>query len=373
MKKFLSATLASIPLLFPFAGCAEADAGSRIPEDICGAKIVFLGESSHGSGSSIEVKAEIAERLLRSCGFNQVAFESQTYDFPSLIPPSIQSKELRNAVGGLWSTASESDSLFERLTSLANERKVRLVGIDGQLGSSSSMYAKAQLARDLTLGMPSSRIRFCSQALNRLTNWTFTEDDPKDIEFDQELRACAKEAHAVSDRRNDQHQKHLARNLSEYLDFSSGDYLNDRDRLLAENLREYSESDRRTIVWTANVHAAKRMFSGRRPLASYFSGDSGVKSIVVTAGSGEFCMYPCKTPSSVITSSPNSLESMVLDQSRENQLIDLRREFSGSIIPSKILGYSKETTAEWSSLFDYVVVLRREHAATHVRAPEPEN
>lgn len=88
----------------------------RLVRDVCTKEVVMLGEDSgHGGGRTLEVKTEVLRRLVATCGFGAVVFESQLYDFldheRAVVAGESTREQLANAIGGLWSYAIQSDGL----------------------------------------------------------------------------------------------------------------------------------------------------------------------------------------------------------------------------------------------------------------------
>lgn len=345
----------------------------NFPDAMCKARIVFLGEASHGGGEAILEKAKLAHHLIDHCGFNKVAFESQMYDFQALSPGAIRINDLRNAVGGTWSTYEETDEFFEFLVERANAMQVSLVGIDGQLGSSTSKYTQKYLGHDLTKNLPVDRARYCSALVARLTNWTFDGKDPYDDLYTDNLKSCLADARATA--HNDPKMVRLTDNFVQFLSFSKNNSRDDRDRLMADNLTiETSQPEVKTIVWTANIHASRASVGGFKPLAAYFSQMPGVVSLGVTADAGTYCQPPsCNGKQKPLAqSSPDSLEAAVLKSGNENKILGRSLLSTFGTIPSKLFGYDSATERSWSEHFDYVIVLPAERPARHVRPAKPQ-
>lgn len=352
---------------------------SNIPSDLCKANVVFLGEdASHGGGQVIMKKAEVARSLIDQCGFNQVAFESQVYDFLAMQDRKITLADLQNAVGGIWSTAAETDDFFRYLVQKSNTGKVKLVGIDGQLGSAMSSYTKQAFAEDLTHKLPDDRAKECSTLINRLTNWRFDKSNPYDEQYTKALKSCLEDAVASFAGSKESKSMRLAENFVRFLEFSRNNYFNDRDRLMADNLKIESRSSEvlspKTIVWTANSHASYAMNEKRQPLASYFTGESGVISIGITAVKGQFAV---KKPEGIkeqelAVSSPNSLELKALAANKINTFVGHSFLSDLGKVPSKLMSYQREVTRDWTRYFHYVIVLPKEQSPHYIRQAKPQ-
>lgn len=371
MTRLLASLLASLWLASPGNTLAKnATPDINVPDAICKAKIVFLGEASHGGGEAILEKAKLARHLIDDCGFNKVAFESQMYDFQALRPSTVSIDDLRNAVGGIWSTYEETDEFFEFLVKRANAMQVSLVGIDGQLGSSTSRYAQEYLGHDLTKNLPLERAEYCSTLIARLTNWSFDDTNPYDDRYADNLQSCLADARATA--HGD--KTRLADNFIRFLSFSKENYRDDRDRLMADNLKiETAPSGGKTIVWTSNIHASRASVGGFTPLAAYFNQMPRTVSLGVTAAGGTYCPPPrCNAPEKPLTqSSPASLEAVVLKDGNDNEILGRSLLSTLGAVPSKLFGYDSETKRSWSQHFDYVIVLPAERPARHVRPAKP--
>ena len=373
MTRLLASILTVLWLASPSIALARyATPRLNVPDAICEAKIVFLGEASHGGGEAILEKARLARQLIDSCGFNKVAFESQMYDFQAFKHSKLSIDDLRNAVGGIWSIYEETDDFFEFLVKRANAKQVSLVGIDGQLGSSTSRYAQGYLGHDLAKNLPLQRATYCSTMIGRLTNWSFDETNPYDDRFTDNLRDCLVDSRAAA--HGDQSATRLADNFIRFLSFSKDNYRNDRDHLMADNLRiETAPSTAKTIVWTANIHASRASVGEFTPLAAHFNQIPRTVSLGVTAAEGTYCPPPsCNAPEmALFRSSSDSLEAILLKGGNGSEIVSRPLLSTLGVAPSKLFGYDSETVRNWSQHFDYVIVLPAERPARHVRPARP--
>lgn len=373
MTRLLAFLLATLWLASPGDTLAKNAAPELdIPDAICKAKIVFLGEASHGGGEAILKKAELARRLIDNCEFNKVAFESQMYDFQAFKQGTISVDDLRNAVGGIWSTYEETDKFFEFLAKRANAMQISLVGIDGQLGSSTSRYAQQSLGQEITKNLPLQRATYCSILIARLTNWSFDATNPYDDRYTDNLHSCLSDVSATTD--GDKNNTRLVDNFIRFLSFSKENYRNDRDRLMADNLKiENAPPKVKTIVWTANIHASRASVDGFTPVAAYFTQMPRTVSLAITAAEGTYCPPPsCNAPEKLLSrSSPDSLEAVLLKGGNGNEILSRPLLSNLGAIPSKLFGYERETKRSWSQHFDYVIVLPTERPARHVRPAKP--
>lgn len=228
------------------------------------------------------------------------------------------------------------------------------------------------MGHDLTKNLPLHRATYCSTLIDRLTNWSFNEASPNDDRYTSNLRGCLADARAAA--HADKEISRLADNFIRFLSFSKDNYRNDRDQLMADNLKiEVASPKARTIVWTANIHSSRVSVGGFTPLAAYFNQITGTVSLGITAAEGTYCTPPsCNGPEKpLFRSSPDSLEAVLLKSGNNNKI--LGRPFLSTLgsVPSKVFGYDSETTRNWSQYFDYVIVLPTERPARHVRPAKP--
>lgn len=152
------------------AGMAPSADGSgeiqRLVGDLCSRQVVLLGEdANHGSGRTLELKVTLVQRLIDTCGFNAVLFESQLYDFldldRSFAGRSATPAQLADAIGGLWSTTREIDPLVSYLFRQASAGRVKLFGLDPQLGGATGLYAQRHLPAQLAASLAPDRRKAC--------------------------------------------------------------------------------------------------------------------------------------------------------------------------------------------------------------------
>jgi len=98
-----------VVLARPAVGQQSSDrAIDAVVHDACDKRVVFLGEPPmHGFGRTLELKTEIARRLITSCGFNAFFIESGAYDFLAIrtklaAHQPITQSTVAAAIGGLW-------------------------------------------------------------------------------------------------------------------------------------------------------------------------------------------------------------------------------------------------------------------------------
>jgi erythromycin esterase-like protein len=335
----------------------------------------------------MRVKSDIARRLIQTCGFTHVAFESQIYDFVDLqerYDQGIATREaLYDAIGGLWSTTAEIDSLVELLHERALDKQIAVSGFDANVGGATGLYSQTELAMRLTRGLPASRQGFCSETIGRLTGWKFDAANLKDATFDELILGCARDAEASSATaiNRDPALPALARSFRTYLEYSQSSSGDLRDRAMYENL-EWAigrlPPGTKTMVWTATSHGLRSPLNGRSSMASYASAETeeSVKSIAVVALSGAIARGGPTSRggqrAEIADADNDSLEGTFAPNDGEQlAYIDDERLRRAGSKKSRVLGYSQYVEAEWTKYVDGVVVMAAETPPTYIRAAAP--
>src|ERR1041385_1061620 len=292
MKKFI------IPLLFSFIGPVNAqqtaDEFNRVLLGVCDKKVVLLGEDlHHGSGETLKVKVELTKQLVNKCGFSEIFFESMVYDFVDLenriATRSVTSEQISDAIGALWSIPEESDPLIDFLFEQATSGRVRLHGLDPQVGGATQLYSQKFLSTDISRYLQQPRRDACQAVLQRLLSWgLFNDQHPYDDAAKNEVNACLldiqksiKKSSRVSE------EALIAENLRKYMKFSVENFVNMRDRAMYENFHWYAQHFKRSsksIIWCATIHAAKdlqQVSRDRHSMGEYIRAAYGDSSAVI--------------------------------------------------------------------------------------------
>jgi erythromycin esterase len=135
------------------------------------ARVVQLGEPSHGAGTCFAAKARIAKFLHQRHGFDLLIWESGLYDV-ALAQAGMRGTDdamtaARRGVFTLWSMSAEVKPLFEYIkASQATVRPFEMAGFDMQVTADGSAARFAQDLRAFTGGLrdPSLRTRAASLA-----------------------------------------------------------------------------------------------------------------------------------------------------------------------------------------------------------------
>lgn len=359
----------------------DATAIDRLVHDVCGKRIVLLGEDlHHGSGRTLELKIKITKRLIDRCGFRGVLFESSFYEFVHLRHVIDTGKaapeDVADAIGAKWAATEQSRALVPYLFTKAVSGEVVLGGLDPQIGGRFSHYEAARLAGDLVRYLPPDSRQPCLTVLRRHDRWSYDTGHPFDATAKKSLRRCI---HAVQkalsgrrpeDRASDEAAA-MARSYAAHLDVLTADRQTGaglRDRAMFDHLRWFLARwphDVKVIVWTATVHAIKcPVRSGSyKPLGAWVHERYGTKAAAIgfTALDGRYG-WPGKPSEPIVSPVRHSLERSVPAGSGPGPwYLDARTLRRLGRIPGEVLSYVKPLTASWSDLLDGVIVLNREH------------
>jgi erythromycin esterase-like protein len=383
---------ASKPAAAPLAAAGEA-AIDRLVADNCGKRLVLLGEERHhGAGATVAAKGEAAERLVERCGFSAILFEGQIYDFLALQRAFDEGgatpRMLSATIGGLWSPTADfqpfEDFLFER----ARDGRLLVGGVDPQLGGASQRYSQDHLADDLFRRLDEPLRGRCVDRLSTLANWRFDDATPYDRDFRDGIRDCLASVASLDAATgaagggeasaNDIAASHAVRaSLAASLDMADGDAAA-RDRAMAANVLWYLQRlprGAKAIVWTASVHAA----TASLPVAADERRDTmgarlrqalgqGVAAIGFVAASGSYGSHG-RGPFPIAPAVPRLLEARQGGPVAGTSYLDREALAAAGRVPSRVLDYAQPQVADWSTLFDGVLVLRGEHPLRTLESP----
>ena len=342
----------------------------RLVEDVCTKSVVLLGEKGHhAGGNTVQVKSDLAKRLIERCGFDAVYFESSAYEFYDLdrrlVAGTSNREQVADAIGGLWSVSKAIDPLVDHLYALASAGRIRLAGLDPQLGAATSSYEKGALVEELLQGLDGPRRATCAAEISRRILWTYDAAHPHDDAARARLAECFRDAGNAAP--PDSFFDVAAQATQAVLANSAGTVAFDtRERQMVRLFRwnqKRSRGESRVIVWTANVHASKGPGGTQalaHPLGEELRTEYGdrLASIAFTSLGGA---YGRRDATPLPAAGPESLEARAL----AGEVGDLRYLPRSELarlgaVDASVFSYDKVVRADWSLLFDGAVVLREE-------------
>lgn len=370
--------------LFDRVESAEID---RLVRDVCRKDIVLLGEdASHGGGRTFEVKTEAVKRLVSRCGFDAVLFESQLYDMldveHAVADGTATPTQLAGAIGALWARAEESKPLIGYLYRETLAGRIRVAGIDPQVGGRMGEYSKRRLGAALAAPLADARRDACRREIDMHNDWRYDDAHPFDDAAQQRLRGCIDDIRTALAAQGIDPASEIAAmagSYSRYLDMAMNGDGNQRDLGMYENLQWHRRrwpKGTKVIVWCATVHAAKALHGlatdmtpmGRHLHAAYGERAYGrhVAAIGFTALSGRFGNPGAAgEPNALQPAEAGALERVVLaDSDAGLRYIDGKRLKRLGTIVSRPINYRKQHAAPWADVLDGLVVLREERATT---------
>jgi erythromycin esterase-like protein len=357
-------------------GAFAAPATDQAVDLLCDKRIALLGElPSHGEARAHAGKAAIARALIQRCGYDAVLFEAPVYGFVALEPEfakgKVSTKQLDDAIGDFW-RASELAGWRAWLLREANAGRVRIGGIDDQV-SNTSTWAQAQLPALVAAHVPVEDAKPCEIAVRRHLLWTYDDEHAFDDAAKRALGRCSGAAAAGSVGAAGDAGFLLA-NLDGTVQRQIGAMAAiERDAVMQRNLMWYLRrlpQGSKVVVWTANVHAAKR--SGDldwKPMGAWLAesngNELGVVAFTALGGQSSMAGQPVKE---LPTLGEASLEARALAGGRDEAFVPAATLRDYGTVQSRLFG--KVTSNEWATRFDAVVVYRKERAPT-VSAPKP--
>ena len=359
------------------ARAQEADSlamEARIVEAVCDRQVVVLGQlPSHGEARAFGAKARIVESLVRRCGFDALLFEAAAYDFLGLQQAVAERRadplQLDRAIGGFWWTrelAQWRGWLFQQ----AVDGRLVLGGLDDQPGATAH-HAREVLPALVAASLPAADASGCAETVSRNLFWRYDASHAFDEAERARLERCATAAAQGLAARDEGRGAGtpalaMAENLASYYRREAGAAgALDRGAVMYRNFRWQQARmprSRKYIIWTATVHAARRQGQrAEKPLGTWLAEQWGDRLAVIGfsayAGQSSMAGMPARP---IPPAEPGSLEARATDGGTARAFLDRSALRRMGAVPSRLFG--RVTTADWSELFDGVLVIPEEAA-----------
>ncbi len=362
-------------------------------------KIILLGQSGHGDGTTIEAKTRLIKFLHENLNYNVLAFEGATifdlYFASSVIKrgktPQIAEQQLKKGLYYAWSGSKEFQELANYIGQ--NIDSLTLAGIDNNFAMTSyAHYFPTFLNQAFNIdSSPEIDYQNFLTQHNLLLTKSFQLTNDSTFQFDQfihdinVIKKIINESSKGSLEAKD-YIIHELDNLTSFvgeIKMGLSESVPFRDKRMAENMSWLIDNyypNEKVVIWAANLHAAKNLNQ-----AIYKEGDNRYQNLTTLAQHlsdkfGEDIVYSiaCTSSEGSTNSDMGTVVSISLPQTSwdfkfaqefkgDYAFVDFsqirKSEFGNKEFESTVLGY-KPHSGKWYNIFDGILFIREMKPST---------
>ncbi len=360
-----------------------------LQQEIGGARVVMLGEPTHGEGNVFEAKVRLMRFLQRRMGFTTVAFESGFYELARAQQAIEAGRPVREAVErsvfGVWTATRE----FQAVLPLLGRGQLKVAGFDYQLSGDyqDELLEELELFLKPEKGADGIAYDYLDECLSTMGEQFIFPPTHNLTLFDLQLGKARKLLQKAAARSNAQRRSRAAfwlqtlkslgaaardyatndPGVKDSTEFKAADS-NARDAQMADNLLWYlrQHPQERVICWGALPHLANQAdaledkeLQAYRPMGRAVKqalGEDAVYVLGTLAGGGthgfsNIGYQPVPAPTA------GTLEADLLATGQELAFVSLKHDAPNKTLTTYAFDY-QPITGPWSKVVDGFLYLK---------------